>query len=133
MYVALALATRRARLQQLALAIDAAATPGRCLLYAGAIPQPGQPPAGELQCAITLAQPCAQLHASDALLVFTAGVEGLRTDDETITFARFVDGDGTFVFDADVSLVGGDGAVQISNVNGVVGAFVRIESGVIGE
>lgn len=133
MHVSLSLSTRRARLQQLALAIDAAATPGQCRLYAGPIPQPGQPPDGALQCTITLAQPCAQLHATDALLIFTAGVEGLRVDDETITFARFVDGDGGFVFDADVSLIGGDGAVQISNVNGVVGAFVRIESGVIGE
>jgi hypothetical protein len=60
------------------------------------------------------------------VLTFEPEVEGLRIDDQAITWARFNDGDGNFVMDMTVSVTGGGGDIQLSTVTGEIGGFVRI-------
>lgn len=131
MTIALAESVRNARLQAIANAIDAASTPGKIKLYTGTRPAAGAATGEALQCTIVLAKPCASV--AGAVLTFDAGSEGQRVAEDAITWARFTDGDDAFIMDATVSLPGGGGDITVSNVNGFIGAFVRLNSGVIGE
>lgn len=124
--IALSVAVRTARLQQIVDAIDAGSGPGELRLYTGTRPAAGGTPSGALQVSIPLASPCGV--AAAAILTFTNGVEGLRVAEDTITWGRFTDSAGTYVMDA---TVGSD--ISITNVNGFLGSFVRITSGVMGE
>lgn len=113
-------------------AIDAAATPGKILCYAGTQPTGGGAPAGDLQSTIELAQPCGVISGS--VLTFTPLVEGIRVDNEAITWVRFVDGDDTPVMDMKAGQTGDPTPgieFFITNVNGFVGGFVRVDSGSI--
>lgn len=124
---------RSAMLQALADAVDAAATPGKLLLYAGDQPSTaGEATSDVLQATIVLASPCGTV--TDAVLTFTPNVEGIRVADGTIGWGRFVDGDDEFVADAKVLPVGDPGTadIRIGNANGFIGAFIRLASGVIG-
>jgi hypothetical protein len=120
---------RTARLQLLADAIDAATTPGRCVLYPGTRPAvAGGSTSEDPQCEITLADPCGVVaQVGDlAVLTFEPEVEGIRIDDQVITWARFNDGDGNFVLDASVTSAGGGGDIIATATGGLVGSFVRI-------
>jgi hypothetical protein len=127
----LSLTVRNARLQQIVDALDAGSGHGKITLYTGTQPAIGATTSLTQQCAIELAKPCGVVD--DAILTFTPDVEGQRTAEDTITWARFTDSDNTFVMDASVSVVDGDGEIWINNVNGYVGAFVQLVSGVMGE
>lgn len=131
----LALPLRRARLQLIADLADGAATPAKLEFYSGSRPaEPGGTPT-TLQCEIILDDPCAALDPTDSILIFTDGLEGVRIDDETITWARLVDGDGDFVADGTVTLPDAipAGDFLIDNTAGVIGAIIRLEAGAIGE
>lgn len=109
--------------------IDAAATPSKLLFYSGARP-PNGGAATALQATVQLAQPCGTIAGS--VLTFVVGMEGFRVDDKTITWCRFVDGDGKFVGDANVGMAGGGADISISNINGFVGGIVRLTAGTFG-
>lgn len=130
MAVSIQLAVRRAQLQVIADAIDADTDPGEFRLYSGTRPAPGGTPTGVLQCTLILAQPCATLHATDATLIFATPVEGVRMDDETITWGRFVDGAGNYVMDGDVAASAAD--FLIDSASGVIGALIRFNGGSLG-
>lgn len=112
--------------------LDAAATAGLILFYDTPKPAVGAAITTQtLQCAMPLADPCATLAGT--VLTFAAGADGVRVASGTVTWARFVDGDGVFVADADVSNAAGTGAVKVSSVTGAVGALMRLLSGTISE
>lgn len=125
---------RTARLDLIRAGIDAAATPGKLLLYEAPRPATfGGATAAALQCEITLEQPCAVVAA--AVFTLAVPVEGVRIDNKAITWGRFLDGDDNFVGDANVRITGyvstgpGDEPdIQIDNPNGYIGGFVRIET-----
>jgi len=119
-------------LQSLVSRIDGPGPAGGAVqLFSGTRPvvAGGDPPAGAaLQCSIALARPCGVV-AGGVLAFSTDGIEGVRVDDKTITWARFVDAAGTPWIDADASLGTGTGDVRLTNVDGFIGGFVRISSG----
>lgn len=121
---------RDAYLQAIADKIDSGATPGEFRLYAGTRPAAGGTPSGALQATILFAVPCGTV--ADALLTFTPGSEGVRVDTQTITWGRFTSGDGDWVIDGDVTAAGGGGDFKIGNINGLLGAVVRLSEGVLG-
>jgi hypothetical protein len=122
---------RTDRLDLIRARIDAAATPGKLLLYPGAKPALGAATLETLQATIILEQPCGVTAA--AVLTFETGMEGTRMDTQDITWGRFVDGDDAVVADANVTATGGGGTIQISSISGLLGGLVRLESGTIGE
>ena len=127
----LALSVRNARLQQIVDALDAGAGHGKITLYTATQPALGATTSLTAQCVIELAKPCGVV--SNAVLTFVNDVEGQRTAEDTVTWARFTDSDGTFVMDASVSAVDGPGEIWISSTTGYIGAFVQLVSGVMGE
>lgn len=129
--IALSEAVRSARLQQIIDALDAGSAAGKMKFYSGTRPSAGGAPTGVLQATITLAKPCGEVEA--AILTFVTGVEGQRVAEDEIAWVRLTDSDDTFVADLSVSGVGGTGDVIITNVNGYIGAFVRLQSLTIGE
>lgn len=130
MGISLSVDVRNAYLQLIADAIDAAATPGKFLLYSGTRPAAGGTPTGLLQATILFAQPCGTV--ADALLTFVPGEEGVRMDDEPITWGRMADGDDNYVLDGDVTNMAGSGDFKIGSTTGIIGAVVRLDEGVIG-
>lgn len=131
MTMRLSIGLRTARLQLLADAIDAAATPGRLRLYGGDRPDTGAPAGGPILCELVLEQPCATV--AEAVLTFAAGVEALRLVAGAITWGRFTDGDGAFVGDVDVSAADGSGDLRLNVVDGFEGATIRLVAGAIAE
>lgn len=124
---------RSAMLQEIVDALDAKTLPGSMLLYAGTQPSTGGASTSDvLQATITLDKPSGSVAA--AVVTFVAAVEGQRVAEDTIGWCRFVDGDGGYVADAKVLAVGDSGTadIRIGNVNGFIGAFIRLASGVIG-
>lgn len=135
--LSLMISVRLDRLARFQAALDAAPTAGKLQLFDGTQPAPGGAPTA-LQATITLAKPCAAIAAASdlAVMTFVAEVEGMRFDDKTITWGRFTDGNGVIVGDAKVGQSGDADpaiAIYISNVNGVVGGFVRLSSGIVVE
>lgn len=127
MTAVLAIAVRTAQLQVIADALDG----GTLALYGGARPGLGGTPPGA-QCLIPLGSPAATV--TGATLSFPTLIEGLRLDNATITWGRFMAADGSTVMDCDVSSVSaGTGDIQLDNVNGITGAFVQITAGSITE
>jgi hypothetical protein len=74
-----------------------------------------------------LASPAATV--SGATLTLGAVSDGLRTDSQVITWARFATAAGDAILDVDVTATGAGGDVQLSNTAGPIGAFVIITSG----
>jgi hypothetical protein len=133
MNLGLAVSLRSARLGLVAVALDAAATPGLVRLYSGTQPATGASITSQvLQCSVPLNDPCATL-AGTVLTFPSATADGVRVAADTITWARFVDGDGNFVLDGDVTVSGGGGFVTVSAVTGAIGALLRFFGGSLSE
>lgn len=109
--------------------IDSAATPGKIQFFDGSRPANAGTPTN-LQAEIVLAQPSGTV--SSGVLTYTLGTEGQRIDDKTITWCRFLNGDGVIVADGNVGVSGGGADVSISNIDGFIGGFVRMTSGTFG-
>ena len=124
---------RSARLGLIGAAVDAAAAPGAVRLYDGTRPPvAGASLTGQvLQCTVPLAAPGTTLAGT--VLSFNPGADGVRVAADTITWARFVDGDGVFVMDASVSTPGSGGDVFISSTTGVIGGLLRLTTGTLSE
>lgn len=124
---------RSARLALIGVAMDAAATPGVVRLYSGSRPPvAGGALAGAvLQCTVPLADPGTTL--SGTVLTFVPGADGVRVAADPITWARFEDGDGTFVMDGSVSTPGNGGDVFVSATTGVIGGLLRLTTGTLSE
>jgi hypothetical protein len=120
------------RLALIASDLDAAATPGAIRFYSAPKPAVGASITTQVLQAVTpLADPCATL--SGTVLTFATGADGVRVAGDTITWARFVDGDGVFVADANVSGPAGGATVLISSVTGAIGSLLRVLSGTVSE
>lgn len=130
-------------------ALDAAATPGEVLFYTGTRPPiEGSSTTAILQGTVVLAKPCAivsvgivtigDIDYPQAVMTFVGDVEGVRVAADIITWARFVDGDGNFVCDANVRInayvstgPGDEPDLQIDNPNGYIGGLLHINSIII--
>lgn len=121
---------RAARVQAV---LDAIGPAAQILCYHGMPPEPGGSAAESvLQAAIPLASPCAT--RSGATLTFTtAGVEGLRLDEQSIDWVRVVNGVSGWVIDGIASDAAGAGDFKLDSVTGFVGGTVKLLSGTISE
>ena len=117
-------AVRVARLQALVQALDAASSPGRVRVYAGARPAPGAaiPPNNVALVEIVLARPSA--HVEGGTLTLTALPDTLVARSGDPTWARFMDGDGRYVADIDA---GADGELEVSPLPLYAGGTVSLE------
>jgi hypothetical protein len=71
----------------------------------------------------TIVSPALELEAADDALVLNSG---------TATWARIVNGNGDHVLDCDVSLAGGGGEVELSQVILFAGGLVALVSATLG-
>ncbi len=123
---------RAARLTQILAALDAASTPARILFYATVQPAAGAAAGGTAIAAVTLAQPAGSVTGT-VLQITVPENPGQFVADGTIVWARFVDGNDTWIADADVTESGGDGTVTVTPRAGYTGGYVKLTSGSIAE
>ncbi len=132
MQYALSLAVRNARAQVIADAIDGGSGPGEWRFYTA--PQPaagGALTTQTLLATVLLTDPCGTV--SDGVLTLSSAGDVLAVAKGIIAWARLTDSAGTFVVDADVSALGGGGAITIDNTQVYTGGTVRILSAALTE
>ncbi|MEE9573507.1 MAG: hypothetical protein V3W20_10695 [Candidatus Neomarinimicrobiota bacterium] len=132
MTLGIAVALRNGYADDIRDAIDNAATPGKIEIYSGTRPATGVAITDQtLLATILFADPCAP-NAVAGVLTFDADPD-LEDDDAaaggTATWARILDGDDTFVTDADVGTSGSD--INLNSTNITAGGIVRITSGTL--
>jgi hypothetical protein len=126
---------RNNRATQTLNAIDANASAGQILIYSGTRPATGAAITAQLLLAtLTLSKPSGTV--SGGVLTLAAITSGTGSAAATAsgtdaTWARIVDGGGTFVADASVGTSGAD--INLSAVHIVTGATVSVTSGTITE
>jgi hypothetical protein len=135
--IGFAMTLRNARLQQIVAAFDAAATPGSILLYTvgSGRPQTGGAITDQvLLGTVGLSQPCGTI--TSAVLTFNAFVDDLIADDTgLISWARGVDGNGTFVTDMGCSALGDPSpkTLVFNTLSVQAGGVIQIVSGTFTE
>ncbi len=113
--------------------IDAGSGPGTIKIYTGTIPADADDALGAqtLLATLTFTDPAAPAPAL-GVLTFSAITEDSAADATGVAaWARIEDSDSNSVFDCDVTVSGGGGAVEINTVNIVLGGAVRITSMVL--
>lgn len=87
-------------------------------VYGTARPAAGDPAGADPLLTIVLAKPCGELDDNGALILAANEPAGeLVASTGDALWARFVNGDGEWAFDADVSVDGGGGEVQFPDIN----------------
>ena len=123
-------AARNQMLDQLTALIDAGAVAGTIRLYTGTMPADADDPiaAQVLLATLTFSDPSAPA-ASGGVLTFSAITEDASADATGVAaWARIEDNVGNNVLDADVTVTGGGGTIEMNTVNIVVAGVVRISS-----
>lgn len=124
---------RSARSQAIANALDAAAMPGKFLLYDG--PRSASGAAVTTQTLIgtcVLSTPCGTV--TNGVLTFATIADDTVADATgTIAWARGVDGDDTFVLDMSCGITGGTEALLFNTLSTQAGGVIQILSGSITE
>ena len=122
-------AVRNARAQVLITALDAAAGAGEVRIYSGTKPAAGAALSGNtLLGTIALSDPSGVV--ANGVVTFGSFTDDISADaDGTITWARFVDGDGAFVADCDCGVAGSNAALIFNAVTVTNGGVIRILSG----
>lgn len=107
----------------------------RIELYGAPAPaEPGDPPAtAPLLAVIPLGSPPGTLDSGAMTITLTTPIEGQidGADPESgtlVVWARVFDGAGDWWTDADVSLTGGEGEIQLDTLTAYDGAFARLTS-----
>ncbi len=132
MQYALSLAVRNARAQVIADALDGGTGPAKWLFYTG--PQPAAGAAITTQtllATVLLTDPCGTV--SNGTLTLSSAGDVLAVASGVIAWARLTDSADTIVMDADVSALGGGGAITIDNTQVYTGGTVRILSAALTE
>lgn len=131
MTVRITIAHNEARLAGTLAQLDAGTTGARLEIYAGAKPAAiGDAPAGDELAEIQLTKPAGVI--SDGALILTPAGVGMVAVTGQAAWARFVDGDGVVVMDADCSALDGDGEVKLVSTQLFAGGDARLASAVIG-
>lgn len=126
MTLAVTAALHAARLQAVLTLLDAAASPATLQLYAGARPASagGAVGAATLLAAIPLTRPAGSVDAG--VLTLTQADDGLVLATGVAAWARAADGDGTPVFDCDVTDELGAGDITMPATQLYLGGAARI-------
>lgn len=119
--------------QQASLALlNAAPGPGVVLFHGGTPPTPGEAAPAAALATVPLNRPAGSVHPDTGtitLLPAEAMITGADPDHGTVaTWARILDGGGTWWGDASVSGAEGDGDIKLASTTLLNGAYVRIES-----
>lgn len=101
-------------------------------VYATTRPAGGAPAGGAPLVTVTLAKPCGTIVAGALALEAVDPSGDLILDSGEAVWARFLNGDGAWAFDADVSAVGGAGEVQFPNINLLAGGRAQLSPSTIG-
>ncbi len=114
-------------------ALDAAATPGKFLLYDGTQPATGAAITTEtLIGTCVLSKPCGTV--TDGVLSFAAIADDPVADATgTIGWARAVDGDDVFVMDMSCGVTGGTEVLLFNTLSAQAGGVIQILGGSIAE
>lgn len=133
MTIGLSTDLRNSRLETIAAALDAAATPGKILLYSGTRPATGAAITSQTLCGtITLSDPSAT--ASAGILTFGTFTDDTNADaTATIAWARALDGDNNFVLDMGCGLSGSGQELIFNTLNVQAGGLIQILSGSLTE
>lgn len=115
MTIGLKIDIRNARMQLIADAIDAGATPGELLFYGATRPATGAAITTQtLVGTATFSQPCGTVASGN--LTFAAITGGAAVGGVAITWARATDGDGEFVADFSVGAAGSGADIEIDDI-----------------
>lgn len=129
MAIGLAVAVRNNRLTQIINAIDAGAAAGTLKFYTGPRPATGAAITTEtLLGTLTFSDPSGTV--TDGVLTFNVIADDTAADaTDTAEWARVQDSDSNFVMDLSVTLTGGGGDIELSNVNFTLGVPISITTG----
>lgn len=124
-------AHNEARLAGTLAQLNAGAGPAAIHVYGGSMPASiTDTPASAMLVEIELAEPAGTI--ADGALTLSAAADGLIANDGIATWARFVNGDGLVVMDANCSGMDGDAPVKLVKTQLYAGADARLASAVIG-
>lgn len=101
-------------------------------IYGNVRPDPGVSAGATPLVVLTLSKPCGDIVDGFLVLELADPTGDLITESGTATWARFLNGDGQWAFDADVSLDGEDGEVQFPSRSLFAGGRAPISLGMIG-
>lgn len=131
--IGLSTTLRNGRLQKIIDAFDAAATPGKILLYSTTRPATGAAITTQtLIGTLILSDPCATV--ADGVLTFAAFTEDSSADaNGTIDWARGLDGDNNFVLDMGCGVAGSGKTLIFNTLSAQEGGVIQILSGALTE
>ena len=132
-HLAFSTALRTSRATAIVTALDAAATPGKFLLYTGTQPASGAAITTEtLIGTCVLSKPCGTV--TSGVLTFLAIADDPIADASgTIAWARGLNGDNNFVLDMSCGATGGAQALLFNTLSAQAGGVIQILSGSITE
>ncbi len=131
MTLRITVAHNEARLAASLAQLDAGAGTARLKVYGGTKPSviTGAPDSAMLV-EIALTKPAGTIAAN--VLTLTQAADGMNAATGTATWARFVNGDGTVVMDADCSDMNGSAEVKLVSTQLYAGGDARLASAVMG-
>lgn len=109
--------------------LDLGAENARIRIYEGVRPAANGTPAGALLGEITLDKPCGVVNAGQ--LVLTSSEVPLAVASGGATWARIVNGAGTWAMDCDVSDMTGDGEIKLVNTTIFAGGALTLISAIL--
>lgn len=99
---------------------------GAVHFYGGAIPAPGGTPAGAYAGMIVLPSPAGDV--TGGIFILQTNLSALALTDTTITWARFVDVDDSWLYDMDCGLAASGAALELDSVNVQAGGTITIQA-----
>lgn len=131
MTIRITVAHNDARLAATLAHLDAGAGSAAVQIYGGTKPDPiTATPSGPLLAEIALTKPAGAITSN--MLTLSQAADGLIVATGQATWARFVNGDGAVVMDADCSDMAGSAEVRLVSTQLYAGGDARLASAVIG-
>ena len=112
--------------------LDTGASNATIEVYDGARPAGGDPAGAAPLLVVTLAKPCGIISSGSLVLAQNDVAGDLIASTGDAVWARFINGDDQWAFDADVSLEGAGGEVQFPDTHLLAGGRVPLLPSAIG-
>lgn len=110
--------------------LDLGLANARIQIYPAPRPAAGATPAGVLLGEVTLDKPCGVVNAGQ--LVLTSSAVPVAGNSGTANWARWLNGNGDWAMDTDVTLLAGSGEVKLGDLAILAGGALTLISAVLG-